>query len=313
MSESGDAWHERQKRSQEAADRFERELSKAGAHLIIEFVTFDLMAEIDKAAPERVDLWCGFFRQMDQNALNNLYNVVSTVAAVVARRNAAAGLSLFELLKAHVPHVRVTYSPSSIGLDAITAWHAADNPDIRDLCFARLDRIGNDHDLSMEVLAAIRADRIGIVRDYVLDRRERPEPAHRARAAMVAGLSPDADWARETVYILEGERGFLGEAFKGAKYAFERHQWSRHWAAQMRDATDPIDLWRCSLLLSKIVDGRFSASEVEGDQPSPLIKRFGPMLVDPIRQRINNWKGKRESKLFGMSAPSAALLPGHDV
>jgi hypothetical protein len=97
---------------------------------------------------------------------------------------------------------------------------------------------------------------------------------------------------------------------EGAKYAMERHQWSRHWAAQMRTATDPVDLWRYTVLLSKIVAGRFEGAEVEGDTPSPLIKRFGATLNDPIRNRIGKWKNKRDSQLFGMNAPNKTFLPG---
>lgn len=68
----------------------------------------------------------------------------------------------------------------------------------------------------------------------------------------------------------------------------------------MRTASDPVDLWRHTILLSKIVDGRFDETEVGGDVPSPLIKRFGTTLNGPIQGRIRKWKGKRESKLFGM-------------
>ena len=70
-----------------------------------------------------------------------------------------------------------------------------------------------------------------------------------------------------------------------------------------------LDLWRYTVLLSKIVDGRFNGAEVEGDTPSPLIKRFGTTLNDPIRNRVRKWKNKRDSKLFGMKAPNKAFLP----
>ena len=106
------------------------------------------------------------------------------------------------------------------------------------------------------------------------------------------------------------EHGFLKRAYEGAKYAMERHQWSRRWAAQMRAATDPVDLWRYTVLLSKIVDGRFNGTEVEGDTPSPTESNgFGTTLNDPIRNRVRKWKDKRDSKLFRMNAPNKAFLP----
>ena len=243
-------------------------------------------------------------------AADNASTTELYILAAISKRDATASLALFERLKTSSPNVRVTFGRDKIGLDSVTAWGAADHTEMKELLFARLDRIGNDHDLAMEVLAAIRAERIDVLRDYVVDRRQRAEPAHRARATMVAGLSPDEIWAVESVEMLKDEHGFLQRAYSGAKYAMERHQWSRHWTGQMRIATDPVDLWRYAILLSKIVDGRFEAFSAEGDSPSPLIERFGTTLNDPIRNRIGRWKNKRESKLFGMNVPDRTFLPG---
>lgn len=309
LAETGDAWYERQKRSQEVAVQFERDLTKAGAQIITQSVTVGLIANIDKVTPALVDSWYALFLKLDNKALNNVHNIAYVVAEAISKRDALAALTLFKMLKTTSPHVRVAFSQNEIDLDAVTAWKAADCGEMNDLRFSRLDRIGNDHDLAMEVLAAIWANRLDVLHDYVIDRRQRPEPAHRARAVMVAGLSPDEDWAVETIEMLKNERGFLQMAYRSAKYAMERHQWSRHWAAQMRTATDPVDLWRYAVLLSRIVDGRFIASEVEDRPPSPLIKRFGTTLNAPIRNRIRKWKGKRATKLFGMNVPSEVFLP----
>ena len=190
LAETGDAWYERQRQNQEAADRFERDLTKAGAQLIIQSVTVGLMAAIDKVVPALVDCWRTLFLGLDKKALNNVHNFASVVAEAISKRDAEAGLTLFVRLRTSSPHVRVTFGRNKIGLDAVAVWGAADSNQVKELCFARFDRIGNDHDLAMEVLAAIRAQRLDVLRDYVVDRRHRPEPAHRARAAMVAGLSP---------------------------------------------------------------------------------------------------------------------------
>jgi hypothetical protein len=310
LAETGDAWYRRQKRNQEALDRFERDLAKAGAQLVMQSVTVGLIAAIDKVVPALVDSWCTIFLKSDNKALNNVHNIASVVAEAISKRDAATSLMLFERLRTGSPHVRVTFGRAKVGLDAVTAWGAADSNEMKEFRFARLDRVGNDHDLAMEILAAIRADRLNVLREYVVGRRRRPEPAHRARAAMVAGLSPDEIWAIETVDMLKDERGFLQRAYEGAKYTMERYQWSRHWAAQMRTATDPVDLWRYNVLLSKIVDGRFKGAEAQGDTPSPLITRFGTTFNGLIRHRIRKWKNKRNSKLFGMGAPKKTFLPG---
>ena len=283
LSEFGDAWYERQKRNREAAERFERKLSKAGAQLIIQSVTVDLIDAIDKADPTITNGWYSFFMGLDQKARNNVHNIASVVAGTISMKDATAGRALFERLAGGTPHVRVTFGRNHLTLDAVTAWAAAESNEMKALRFARLDRMGNDHELAMEVLAAIRATREDVLHDYVLDRRSREEPADRARAVMVAGLCPDADWALETINQLKDTYGFLKHAYEGAKYAMDRHQWSKHWSRQMGEATDPIDLWRYSVLLSKIVDGRFKLSDLEGTKPSPLIQRFGTTLNDPVR------------------------------
>lgn len=309
LSETGDAWYERQKRNQEAADRFERTLSKAGAQLIIRSVTAGLIDEIDKADPAIVNRWCSLFMSMDKTALNNVHNIATVVAQTISGRDASAALKLFEGLSAGEPHVRLTFGRDRLGLDAVSAWSAARNPEMKALRFGRLDRIGNDHDLAMEILAAIRAKQLDELSEYVIDRRSRKEPAHRARALMVAGLCLAEDWAVETIEQFKDTHGFLKQAYDAAKYAMDRYRWSEHWSKLMDASLDAVDLWRYSILLCKIVDGRFKSVDGEASKSSPLIQRFGITINPAIRHRINKWKNKRESKLFGMNAPEKMFLP----
>lgn len=309
-AESGDAWYERQRRNQEASKRFEQDLTRAGAQLITQSATVELIEAIDGVAPDIVESWCALFQKLENRALSNVYNIVSVVAAAISKRDAAVGRKLFERLTTNIPHVRVTFGRDRLGIDVVTVWGAAGVKEIKELLFARLDRVGNDHELATEILAAIKADRLDVLREYVVDRRSRSEPAHRARAAMVAGLSPAEPWAIETIDMLKEEHGFMQYVYQAARYAMERHQWSRHWAAQMRTATSPVDFWRHAVLLSKIVDGRFSEDELRDNSPNPLVERFGMSLGYEVRDRIRKWKDKRRSKLFGMSAPNGAFLPG---
>ncbi len=309
LSEVGDAWHERQRLSQEAAECFERSLTRAGAELIIKSTTPDLILAIDKISPVLLDNWCALLLSLNDQAFSNLYNFAAIAAQVVSPRAPSISVALFERLKSSSPHVRVTFGRNKIPIDSTTLWSAADNPEMRRRQFSRLDQIDNDHDLAMEVLAVIKAKRLDLLRDYVLERRSCAEPAHRGRASMVAGYATDEPWAIETINMLKNEQGFLGQVYEAAKYAMDRYQWSCHWTRQMQAATSPEDLWRYSVLLSKIVDGRFRWSEIDGcDKSDLLIKRFCRTFDDPIRNRIRKWKGKRESKLFGMKMPNKIFL-----
>jgi hypothetical protein len=106
--------------------------------------------------------------------------------------------------------------------------------------------------------------------------------------------------------MLKGECGLLGAAYDAARYAMDLHRWTRYWAAQMRLATNPIDLWRHSVLLWKIVDGRFSGEEVVGDTPGPLIQRFGATLkrANPYQDQVMEEQTSFEAVWNGFSPSS---------
>lgn len=307
-SETGGAWYARQRRNQEALERFNRELTKAGADLVIQSITSELIAQMFLHQPQAVRRWYEAITRLDPKTLGRVHNLGLVVAQVIAFENQAGSATLFDKLTTTDPFVRVTFGPARISLDAVAVWCAADGDELRKLRFRRLDQARTDHELGIEVLAAIRAGRQDCLREYVLDRRDKPEPSHIARAIMVAGLGEDAPWALETIETHKHDQGFLGEAYKAAKYAMDRFCWSRHWAESMRDAIHETDLWRHAILLTRIVDGRFKANEIENGRSDELMKRYGPTFNDLIRARIDRWKAKREKKLFGMDAPSEMFL-----
>jgi hypothetical protein len=114
LGETGDAWYERQRQNQEAAHRFERDLTKAGAELIIQSVTVGLIAAIDKVVPALVDRWRTLFLNLDDKALDNVHNIASVVAEAISKRDGAASVALFERLRTSCPHVRVTFGLGNV-------------------------------------------------------------------------------------------------------------------------------------------------------------------------------------------------------
>jgi hypothetical protein len=94
IAESSDAWYERQKRNQEVANRFEQDLTKAGAELITHSVTVRLIEAIDNVTPAFIDSWCTFFQSLDKKALNNVYNIASVVAEAISKRNGKPPMSV---------------------------------------------------------------------------------------------------------------------------------------------------------------------------------------------------------------------------
>ncbi len=308
MSETGAAFYERQQRNREAVEQFERELTSVGAQLIIQAVTPELIATIFALVPDEVRRWHGEFLAIDEEALRAVHNVALPVAQIIATEDQVGAVALFEKLAKSDPFIRMTVGNADLSLDAVTIWDAGDGDELRKLRFRRLDSARNDAEIAREVLAAINAAKTEQLREYVLDRRGRPEPAYIARAIMVAGLCVETPWALETIDSHKDDCGFLSDAYDAAKYSMERHQWAKHWAQMMRNAENATDLWRYSILLAAIVDGRFHQDEVKNGPRPDLIERFGATLNDPIRSRIKKWQGKREKTLFGKRAPDEMFL-----
>ena len=307
-SETGDAWYERHQRNREAVENFERELTQAGAELIVQSVSSDLLSEIAKVSPSIVRAWCTRFMDMEANALSTVHNVALVVAQIISTDDPQSGVALFEKLKTSSPLVRVIFGRAGLSLDAISVWSAGDSEELKKLRFERLDQARTDHEIAVEVLAAIRAAKQETLREYVIDRRSRPEPSHVARAIMVAGLSEESNWALETIENLKNSDGFLFEAYTGAQYAMDRYRWARHWAKLMAEAKTETDLWRSAVLLAAIVDGRFRDNDVTGMSSNPLIERYGTSFNDLFRARIESWNDKRGKTLFAMKVPDEVFL-----
>jgi len=274
-----DAWYERHQRNREAVQKFERELTQAGADLIVQSVTPDLVSEIAKGDPSIVRAWYTRFMSIEANALNRVHNIALLVAQIISKDNPQSAIALFEKLKTSSPYVRVTFGRAGVSLDAVSVWSASDGEELKKLKFKRLDQARTGHEIAVEVLAAIRAGKQETLREYVIDRQSRPEPSHVARAVMVAGLSEESGWTLETIESLKGSHGFLSEAYTAAEYAMDRHRWARHWAKLMGEAKTETDLWRYGVLHAANVDGRFRGSDVTGVTNNSLIERLAPALV----------------------------------
>ncbi|PKQ03255.1 MAG: hypothetical protein CVT72_15280, partial [Alphaproteobacteria bacterium HGW-Alphaproteobacteria-11] len=308
MAEPSTAFYERQERNLNVVRKFEQEITSAGAQLIVHSVTPDLIAAIFAHAPGEVRRWHREFLAMNEEALRAIHNVALPVAQTTAAEDQIGAVLLFEKLTKLDPYVRITIGNARLSLDAVTIWNAGDGDELQNLRFSRLDSARNDAEIACEVLAAIKAGKAEQLRDYVLDRRSREEPAHIAKAIMVAGLCVETPWALETIDSHKDDSGFLSDAYDAAKYAMERHQWAKHWARMMRDAETATDLWRYFVLFATIVDGRFQQDEVKNGPKPELIGKFGATFNDPIRNRIKKWQGKREKTLFGRKAPDEMFL-----
>jgi hypothetical protein len=307
FSEKAENFYERQERNNIIFKEFEHDLSQAGAELLIESVTGSLIAAIAAIDLPLVEKWYGLFMGMDSKMLSQMHNIGTLVAEAMSRHDPVAGGALFQRLIDVPPMVRVTLGPAGLDLCTASLWEAGDRDAMQSLRFQRLDKAPNDDAIAAEVLAALRAGKEDILRDYVADRIARPEPSYVARAIMVAGFSNLPDWAVQSVARFEDSHGFVGAAYDAAKDAMDRYKWSVHWTELLANATTEIEVWRYAVILSKIADGRFRYPQVPLNAGS-ILARYASSVEDLIQARIKKWRDKRSKTLFGMDAPNSVYL-----
>ena len=141
------------------------------------------------------------------------------------------------------------------------------------------------------------------------ERLSKREPEGIARALLVAGFSSQQNHNKEVLVRYRDAKGFIGEAYKAAKYAHDRDAWARHWFEEMCKADWPTEFWRYSILFTKIVDGRFAIWSSEYEKRGKSIDLFGPSIDEEVNRRIEKWRKHREKTLFGAKKPADAFLP----
>ena len=302
-----------QSRAHDAFLRFETNLTQAGARIILDNLTLDGFAAVVAAAPDLADQWYELFMSIADNKLPAVHNLILWLANALAKKDAERAKKLFARVKGSNPFVRPTYWRAGVPLDAMSTWYGARNPVLEDVCFARLDRASNDHELSLEVLAALLSDQDEALIAYIEKKLRKQEPAEVARGIMVAGFSDACEFNDRVLAKYKGCAGLIGDAQRVAKYAYERNVWARQWFEMMCQTDDREDFWRYSVLFSKIVDGKFDAWRTGYTQKGAAIQSYGFSLDDAIKNRIARWETHRSKTLFGLDAPASIFLQGVDI
>ena len=154
LSESNEAFEERQKRAHAACDAFKAELTKANARIVIDRLQIQEFDAIAAADPSLAESWCDLFIDLPKAHRASIHNLGLLLAHALADWNPDKAARLFTDLSESKPFVRFTYGRAGITLDAMTLWSAKDHPALDNLPFDRLDKAGTDDELALEVLAA---------------------------------------------------------------------------------------------------------------------------------------------------------------
>ena len=301
---------EGQRRANETFKVFKAELTQAEAQIILDKLDiegFDAIAASDKCLAES---WYEMLMDMDlpKTSLMVVHNLGLLLAHALAAWDPDRAARLFTVLDSSHPLVRIIYGSAGIPLDGMTIWSAADSPRLDSLRFERLDRAGNDHELAVEVLAALWSGKEELLRAYIEERLATDEPVPICRALMVAGLSVENAFSTEVLARYQDVSGFIGQARAAARYAYERNVWAGHWFRQMYETDKPEDFWRYSILFTKIVDGRFEVWQTADQECGEPFRMFRPSVASKLEHRFKRWQSHRERKLFGGDVPLPVFL-----
>ncbi len=306
---ASEARRQRPNRDRRFFEKFVRTLSSKRAEIVMYPPSLEAFGDIVRSGGDVTDQWFEWFMSATDRRLSLLKGVALSLAYAIRDDSPDQTAELLKRLKGVHSLVRFTHGPAEVPLDAFVSWSAADTEDVVRLCFERLDDVRNDHDIALEVLAALAADRDVLLSRFVEERWTRSEPEGMARALMVLGFSRPQVHSRWDLDAMQFEHGLLGEAWNSAKYAWDRDQWARHWFGEMCAAQSPVEFWRYSVLFTKVVDARFGLWRSDFDTSRELIRLFESSIGPEIERRLKRWRSHREKKLFGGRVPADVFLP----
>lgn len=313
LSESEEAFEQRQRHSRDAFLEFKAKLTQAKARIILDHLSLREFATVVAAAQEIADRWHGLFMSIAEAKLPAVHNLVLLLAHAFGTKSPYKAKELFRRIKESKPLVRFTFGKAGVQLDAMATWAGVRSPVLDNLRFARLDRAGTDHDLSIEVLAALLNGQQELLTEYIEAKFHKEEPFEISRGIMVAGFSDQSEYNDEILKRYEGSSGLVGSAQKAAKYAYERNIWTRHWFEMLCQTDENTDFWCYAVLFLKIVDGRFSVWHSKYARKGSPIQSFRHAVEGGIKNRFAQWEEHRKKKLFGSDAPASIFLEVTDV
>jgi hypothetical protein len=310
LGEDDEAFQQRQKRSWQAFDRFVERITRADARIILDDFSWGGFDAILAWDPALSDGWKRSLLAAQDEVFRAMHAFATGLARAIAPTDPAGAAQLFARTASQRPFVNRVIGVSGIPAEAVAAWSRASIPEVRDLCFARVDGAANDSMIAAEVLAAHEAGAQAFVREYVDSRLALGEPAKTARALLVCGFSDANDHVSRTLQRFEGCEGFIGQAQHAAAYAYRRNDWARHWYREMKAATSREEFWRYAVLFVKIVDGRFDLWKGDCGPSGEVFVRFFTTIEDGLESRVKKWQSARQSKLFGGDIPDPIFTLG---
>ena len=308
LNEKSDEFDARQKMVWEAFEKFEKFLTQEHARLIIEDVGIEAIEAMLTSTPERAEQWANEFLALSDHNLMYVNNIALMLARTLSDGDPVLSRKLFKRIEGHSAFVKLTYGFGEVPLNILSIWKSADNSEMDELRTLRLDRAATDHEIAVEVLAALISGKAAFVDRYAKSLLQQIEPSGTARALMVYGFGSTSPDGCKILDQYADAQGFIGTAARAARFAYDRDRWARYWFALMCQTHSSDEFWRYSILFLKIVDARFDLWTNDFSRTGLPINSFGPSLESKLTERIKKWAKKREKNLFGITAPNSVFV-----
>lgn len=308
LSETAEQFNERQRRMGDSYERFAAELTAADADLILSDLTFEGIQAIIGRDADRAQHWLRMLVAISDRKLRHLHHVALQVAVVLAASGNPLAHDLIIRIQALEPTIRRVTGTAKIPADVIILWSNATSPVMVDICKKRLQTSRTDNDIAREVFAAHLGGKVIILQTYIDELLATGRPYETALALMIAGYCDESVHAEAVLSRFDGAKGFIGSAYTAASDSYARNIWAKSWYVEMLNAQQPGDFWRASVLLMKVVDGRFDIWSEALGVGSTIFKGFMPTIVREIDKRAAKIQKKRNDKLFGEKAPAQIML-----
>ena len=309
LSETPDEFASRQETAWASFEEFEALVKGDGASLITENVGFEAInIMVENRLSDAVNCAKILLNLDDNYRYYSILNFGLHLSRALSKHEPKLAGELFSKLANRRGIVSIVVGTASYSLESKSIWESADSRGLDKLRSLRLDLAPDDHTLSQEVVAAILAGKQLFLEQYVSERIGRAEPAQIGRALMVIGFGEPSEYAIEIIEKHKDAGGFVGQAAKASRYAYDRNVWAQHWHEIMCRATSKTEFWATSVLLLKIVDGRIDVWCDNITRPTTIYDDFWPTISDRISNRVKKWKSKREKTLFGGKVPHKILM-----
>lgn len=296
-------WEERQQRIRQAIQAFERDLASADAQYLAWAPPLQGLRALVSQVPDQFREWLTrILETSEPQRLSQVRNLGLAIASAFGYSDPALAAAGFRKLAsvASVWNVRI----EGVDLYTYALFSAGDGAEIDSLRRDVFEQAEDDKTVAATVLTAERH-----APDWLDGHTEAlmrsPTLADHALAITIEGFRVRRSGAGAPSSPVKS-KGFLDRAREAADESFRRSDWCEHWLRRMREAEEPVDFWRFTVLAQGTIDFRHESAAATALSEGSWARFGSPLLRDLVKAAEKIAK-EREKTLFGDRAPDPEL------